>query len=310
LSTAGRIATFLVPALALGLVPLLPGLIVRTKSWAAGRQGPPLMQAWYDIARLLRKGAVYSRATTWVFRSGPVVGLAACLLALLLVPSFGAPAPLAFAGDVILLVGLLALARFVTMLAALDTGSSFEGMGASREAAFSALAEPALLFGLATLARAGGGAPLSVMLGPSLAGAWLGLGSMAPALALVLVSLFVLLLAENSRIPVDDPATHLELTMIHEVMVLDHSGPDLAFIEYAAAIKLWIFEALLVGLALPVRTGQPLADAAIFLLGMALTSVAVGLVESTMARLQLPRVPQLLLGASVLSGFGLILTLR
>lgn len=310
MSAAALVATLLGPALALGLAPLLPGVIARTKSWAAGRRGAPVLQAWFDIARLLRKGAVYSRATTWVFRAGPVVGLAASLSALLLVPSLGAPAPLAFAGDVILLVGLLALARFVTVLAALDTGSSFEGMGASREAAFSALAEPALLFGLATLARAGGGTSLSVMLGPALAGAWLGLGSMAPALALVLVSLFVLLLAENSRIPVDDPATHLELTMIHEVMVLDHSGPDLAFIEYAAAIKLWIFEALLVGLALPVRTGQPLADAVIFLLGMALTSVAVGVVESTMARLQLPRVPQLILGASVLSGFGLILTLR
>ena len=298
------------PCLALLLAPLLPGLVSRTKAIAAGRRGPPLLLAWYDVLRLLRKGAVYSRATTWVFRAAPSASLAAIVAALLIVPAFGAPAPLAFAGDVILLVGLLALMRFTTVLAALDTGSSFEGMGASREAAFSALAEPALLFGFATLARASGGRSLSEMFGVNLGRGWLGLGSMAPALALVLVSLFVLLLAENSRIPVDDPNTHLELTMIHEVMVLDHSGPDLAYLEYAAALKLWIFEALLVGLALPVRTGSAMADAALFLLGMAVVSIAVGLVESTMARLRLARVPQLLLGASVLSAFGLILTLR
>jgi formate hydrogenlyase subunit 4 len=298
------------PWLALLLAPLLPGLVWRTKAIAAGRRGPPLLQGWYDVLRLLRKGAVYSRATTWVFRSAPSASLAAIVAALLIVPAFGSPAPLAFAGDVILLVGLLALMRFATVLAALDTGSSFEGMGASREAAFSALAEPALLFGFATLARASGGRSLSEMFGVNLGRGWLGLGSMAPALALVLVSLFVLLLAENSRIPVDDPNTHLELTMIHEVMVLDHSGPDLAYLEYAAALKLWVFEALLVGLALPVRTGSAMADGAIFLLGMAAVSIAVGLVESTMARLRLARVPQLLLGASVLSAFGLILTLR
>ena len=297
-------------SLALVLAPVLPGLIARTKALAAGRRGPPLLQAWFDVLKLLRKGAVYSRATTWVFRAAPALGLAAILTALLIVPSFGAAAPLAFAGDVILLIGLLALTRFVTVLAALDTGSSFEGMGASREASFAALAEPALLFGFATLARATGGRSLSEMFGAGLGRGWLGIGSMAPALALVLASLFVLLLAENSRIPVDDPNTHLELTMIHEVMVLDHGGPDLAFIEYAAALKLWVFQALLVGLALPVRTGSAAADAALFLLGMAAVSIAVGLVESTMARLRLPRVPQLLLGASVLSAFGLILTLR
>jgi formate hydrogenlyase subunit 4 len=302
--------TWIGPFVALLLAPILPGLIARTKAIAAGRNGPPIAQAWFDVARLLGKGAVYSRTTTWVFRAAPSVGLAAILTALLIVPSFGADAPFSFAGDVILLVALLALMRFATVLGALDTGSSFEGMGASREAAFSALAEPALLFGLATLARATGGRSLSEMFGAGLGRGWLGLGSMAPALALVLASLFVLLLAENSRIPVDDPNTHLELTMIHEVMVLDHSGPDLAFLEYAAALKLWVFETLLVGLALPVRTGSAAADAALFLLGMAIVSVGVGLVESTMARLRLPRVPQLLLGASVLAAFGLVLTLR
>jgi formate hydrogenlyase subunit 4 len=250
---------------------------------------------------------VVSDTTTWLFRAGPVVGLAAILTALSLIPCMSVPALLAFPGDLILLVLLLALMRFVTVLAALDTGSSFEGMGASREAAFSILVEPALLLSLATLTRGTGALSLSEMLGAPAARAWLIMG---PALALLVVSLFVMLLAENARIPVDDPNTHLELTMIHEVMVLDHSGPDLAFLEYAAALKLWLFEALLVGIVFPFHTGSLAGDAALFLAGMSIVSIAVGVVESSMARLQLPRVPQLLLGATVLSGFSLILTLR
>jgi formate hydrogenlyase subunit 4 len=306
--SAGATAPSLLGLLfALSLAPLAQGLIARTKSLAAGRKGPPLLQNWVDVWKLLRKGAVVSDATTWLFRAGPVVGLAAVLTALALIPCMGAQALLAFPGDLVLLVLLLALMRFVTVLAALDTGSSFEGMGASREAAFSILVEPALLLSLATLTRGTDAWSLSEMLGPPAARAWLVMG---PALAMLAVSLFVLLLAENSRIPVDDPNTHLELTMIHEVMVLDHSGPDLAFLEYAAALKLWLFEALLVGIVFPFPTGSLAGDAAIFLAGMSVVSIAVGVVESSMARLQLPRVPQLLLGATVLSGFSLILTLR
>ena len=295
------------PLLALLLAPLAPGLIARTKSMVAGRRGPPLLQGWYDVAKLLRKGAVLSETTSWLFRAGPIVGLATVVTALALVPWMGSPAPLAFPGDFILLVLLLALLRFVTVLAALDTGSSFEGMGASREAAFAVPVEPAFLLGLATLSRGSGSLSLSGMFGPPAGPAW---RLMGPALALVVLTLFVLLLAENSRIPVDDPNTHLELTMIHEVMVLDHGGPDLAFIEYASALKLWLFEALLVGLVFPFHTGSLAGDTLVFLAGMALVCITVGLVESSLARLQLPRVPQLLLGATVLSGFSLILTLR
>jgi formate hydrogenlyase subunit 4 len=293
-------------AASLAAAPLLPGLIHRTRSMAAGRRGTPLLQGYADLAKLLRKGAVYSRTTTWLFQASPVVGLAAVTGALALVPMMGLPAPVAFEGDLILLVGLLALARFAMLLAALDTGSSFEGMGASREGAFSALVEPALVIGLATLGRGTGALSLSSLMGAPLEDAW---GRMGPALAMVAVSFFVLLLAENARIPVDDPATHLELTMIHEVMILDHSGPDLAFLEYAAWLKLWLFAALLAGLTIP-RTGSLPLDAALFTAGMAALAVLVGVVESTMARLQMGRVPQLLLGASVLSAFSLVLTLR
>jgi formate hydrogenlyase subunit 4 len=298
--------TLLLFLLYLALPPLLLGIVNRVKALFAGRQGPPLWQAYADLWRLVRKGAVYSRTTTWVFRAGPVVSLAAVVTAGLFMGFGGAPAVLRFGGDFVLLAYLLGLARFATVLAALDTGSSFEGMGAAREVTFSSLAEPALFLCLVTLARATGSLSLSDMLGPALAGAW---GVAAPALLLAAIGLFVVALAENARIPVDDPNTHLELTMIHEVMVLDHSGPDLALILYGASLKLFLFGALFTRLALGAGGTGPGAIA-LFLLGMAGFAALVGVVESTMARLRLVRVPQLLVGASVLSAFGLVLLLR
>ncbi len=283
------------------------GVINRTKAWFAGRRGPPVLQAYYDLSKLLRKGAVYSRTTTWVFRAGPIVGLAAVLVATALVPLGGEPAPLAFTGDLILLAYVLGLMRFFTVTAALDTGSSFEGMGASREVTFSALAEPALLLALAAMARLTGSLSLSGMSTAMSLETWRQAG---PVLALVTAALMVVLLAENARLPVDDPNTHLELTMIHEVMALDHCGPDLAFILYGAALKLWVLAALLVGLMLPVRTGNVWLDVGAALGAMFAVAVAVGVVESSMARLRLLRVPQLLVGAGALAALALILTLR
>ena len=252
-------------------------------------------------------GSVYSRVTTWVFRAGPVVTLASVICAGLFMAFGGAPAALPFTGDFVLFAYLLGMARFATVLAALDTGSSFEGMGAAREVTFSALAEPALFLCLVTLARATGSASLTGMLGPALPDAW---ARYAPALLLAAIALFVVALAENSRIPVDDPNTHLELTMIHEVMVLDHSGPDLALILYGASLKLFLFGSLFVRLALGFRAMEGPAGLAIFAAGLAGFAILVGVVESVMARLRLPRVPQLLVGASVLSTFGLVLLLR
>ena len=301
------LTSLLPPVLGLLLAPLLLGLTNRTKAFFAGRRGPPLLQPYYDLGRLLRKGAVYSRTTTWVFRMGPIVGLAAMLAALPLLPLGGVVAPLAFTGDILLLAGLLATARFVTVIAALDTGSSFEGMGASREVQFSALTEPALLLGLAALARATGCSSLSTIAAAVSPDLW---GRAAPALAMAAAALAVISLAENSRIPVDDPNTHLELTMIHEVMVLDHSGPDFAFIEYAAALKYWLLGGLVVTVVIPVRTGTLLVDIPAALLGMAAWSVGVGIVESSMARLRLLRVPQLLVGATGLAVLALMLVGR
>ena len=241
-------------ALALLLAPLLPGIIARVKAKVAGRHGKPVLQLYFDIVKGLRKGEVISHVTTPVFTLGPVVGLATVLCALALLPLGGMASPLRFSGDFLLAAYLLGLGRFLTMLAALDTGSSFEGMGASREAAFSALSEPVLFLCLLTLVGVGSALgmhdalSLSGMLGGRPAHEWL-LGR--AELLLVPVVFFVLLLVENSRIPVDDPTTHLELTMIHEVMILDHSGPSLSFIEYGAALKLWFFAALPAGILVP-----------------------------------------------------------
>ncbi len=306
----GRLA---LPVLALALAPLLPGIINRTKAVIGGRDGQPLLQLYYDLAKLVRKGAVYSHTTSWVFRAGPVVGLVSAVAVLAVLPLGGTSAPAGFSGDLIFMAYMLGLMRFFTVIAALDTGSAFEGMGASREVQFSALAEPVLLMALAALSLAARGS------GASLGGGLFSLSAIyshlsistwmrsGPALLLVAGALWVVFLAENSRIPFDDPNTHLELTMIHEVMVLDHSGPDFAMILYGASLKMWILGALLAGLLVPVRSGNIWIDTGACVFGLFVLAVLTGVVESVMARLRLTRVPQLLVSAGFLSTFALAL---
>jgi len=192
------------------------------------------------------------------------------------------------------------------ILAALDTGSSFEGMGASREAAFSCLSEIALFLNFAVLAVLSKSFSLSGMIG---ACSWFSWTTMRPSLVLVDLSCFMILLVENSRIPIDDPATHLELTMIHEGMVLDHSGPDLAFILYAGAIKFFVLGGFLITLLLPFHFYNPAMGTVVFLLGMVFLAAAVGVVESAMARLRLNRVSTFIIGSFVLASFGLMIAL-
>jgi formate hydrogenlyase subunit 4 len=223
------------------------------------------------------------------------------------VPLAGHPAPISFEGDLILFAYLFALGRFFTACAALDTGSSFEGMGAAREVTFSCLAEPALFFSFLVLAKLSNSLSLTGMLGGSLAGDW---GAGGAPLLLVAVSLFIVLLVENSRIPFDDPNTHLELTMIHEVMVLDHSGPALGMIEYGAAMKLFVLGAVLLRVVFPFSMGSALLDWGCFLVGMALLAVVIGVVESTIARLRLVDIPQVLVAACLLAIFGLVLLVK
>lgn len=294
--------------IALLLAPVLPGVILKVKALFAGKTGPPLLIRWYTLIKLLRKGSVYSDSTGFVFRLGPVVGCATALLALLFFPFAGLPPLLSFTGDIIVVLYALGLGRFCTVLAALDTASPFEGMGAAREVFFASLAEIGLFVTLILLHRMGGGLSLAGWFaGPqaiSLA------GPQGALLLLVIVALFLLLLAENSRVPVDDPATHLELTMIHEVMILDHSGPDLALIEFGAHLRLLFSACLVASLLRPPLAAGTLANGLVFVGLLALVYAAVGVTESITARLRMPLVPKFILTSFALVFFAIILTME
>ena len=293
---------------ALLLAPVLPGVILKVKALFAGKTGPQLLIRWYTLIKLLRKGSVYSDSTGFVFRLGPVVGCATALLALLFFPFAGLPPLLSFTGDIIVVLYALGLGRFCTVLAALDTASPFEGMGAAREVFFASLAEIGLFVTLILLHRMGGGLSLAGWFaGPqaiSLA------GPQGALLLLVIVALFLLLLAENSRVPVDDPATHLELTMIHEVMILDHSGPDLALIEFGAHLRLLFSACLVASLLRPPLAAGTLANGLVFVGLLALVYAAVGVTESITARLRMPLVPKFILTSFALVFFAIILTME
>jgi len=293
--------------LLLTLPPLLPGVINKTKALFAGRRGPPLLQLYYDLFKLARKDMVISRVTTWIFTAAPVITLTTILAAGLLVPLGPFRAPISFAGDMILFAYLLGLGRFFTTAAALDTGSPFEGMGAAREVTFACLSEPALFFAMLVLAKLSGSLELTTMLHAPMT---VGNPSSAASLVLVALGVFIIMLAETCRVPVDDPNTHLELTMIHEVMVLDHSGPLLGMILYGAALKLFVLGALLLHIVFPFQTGSPPLDGLLFVAEMLLLAVVIGVVESIMARLQMRHVPHLLIAAILLCGFGFVLLMR
>jgi formate hydrogenlyase subunit 4 len=304
-----------VAALLLLLVaaPIIPGVASRTKAILTGRRGSPVWQLYADLWKLARRGIVRSTTTTWIFQLAPIVLLATTIVAAALLPLDGRVSAVRFAGDAVAFAGLLGLGRFALALAALDTGSSFEGMGASREVTFASVSEPGLFVAFATLGVIAHDFSLSAMLGD--AGGHGGASAAAgPSLVMVALSLFALALAECSRVPVDDPSTHLELTMIHEVMVLDHSGPDLAMILYAGALKLGVFAAILLNVLVAASAqGKWTSGSAalVALLGSLVgMGVAIGIVESIMARLRQPKVPLYLAGGSALALFGLILVLR
>lgn len=288
--------------LAVLVMPIvLVGLVNRTKSWWAGRRGPKVSQSLWDLLRLLRKQPVFSAVTTPLFRAGAWAVLASALLAAQIAPIFGAIAPLQFSHDFIVFAYVLGLGRIFLMLSAMDVGSSFEGMGTAREASFTAFIEPALFLLVGTAALGSGQTSFAGAIGQfqsSAAYMWL----VVPAVAV----LFVLLQAEAARVPVDDPLTHLELTMIHEVMVLDHSGPELAAMQYAAALKMTMYAGLIAALLNPVDArADPFLGIALSLLLMVAVAVAVGCVESLVARLRMRLVPRYLMLASVLAAASL-----
>jgi formate hydrogenlyase subunit 4 len=283
-------------ALWLVLAPLLPGIINKVKAWVAGRRGPPVLQLYYDLARLWRKRVVMSVLASPAFIVGPAVAWVAVAVATLMVPLGPAGATLSFRGDVILMLYLLALARFATAWAAMETGSAFEGMGAAREVSYAVLAEAAMIAAMLTLSVQTGSVSLSTMLAPTV-------GTSAVLLA---VGLFTVLLAENCRVPFDDPATHLELTMIHEVMVLDHSGPPLAVVLHGASMKLLLFTVLLTQAVLPMGTFSPLVASLVLVAGVLAVTIGVGLVGSFLARFAFRRVPLLLTTSVLLCVFALL----
>ncbi|MBU1863173.1 MAG: NADH-quinone oxidoreductase subunit H [Candidatus Omnitrophica bacterium] len=299
-----KIAQFI---LIMTLSPFLFGVSNRTKAFFAGRNGSPLLQSYYDIFKLLRKGAVYSTTTTWLFIAGPIVSLSALISAILLIPFAGHASLLSFDGDIVLFVYMLGLARFFMVLAALDTGSSFEGMGASREVQFAVFAEPALFLSVAVLARVTGHISLSGIFSNGVMNSW---GACGPSIFLIIGALFIVFLTENSRLPVDDPSTHLELTMIHEAMVLDHGGVDLACILYGAAIKFWLLGTVLMGIFFGAHSRGWVIDSIIFISGMIFLAIIVGVTESILARLRLLKVPHFLIIAFALAMVALILTMR
>ncbi|MBF0571023.1 MAG: NADH-quinone oxidoreductase subunit H [Candidatus Omnitrophica bacterium] len=287
----------------LTLSPLFLGIISKVKAFFAGKKGPSFFQPYFDLQRLFQKNSVYSRTTTWIFCAAPIINLAAVLVLSALVPLGTFKAPVKFSGDILLAAYILGFARFFMISAALDTGSSFEGMGASREAFFSCLSELALFMNFITLSFVSHSISLSAMIGANFPLSWTLMG---PVLLLVVGSFFIVILTENARIPIDDPDTHLELTMIHEVMILDHSGVDLGYMLYAAAIKFFVFASIMVPIIVPVQSGNTAWDMLIFLGGMLVLSVTVGIIESTMARLRLNRVNNLLLIAFALAFFGFV----
>jgi len=287
---------FLRLAVWLVLAPLVPGVINKVKARVAGRRGPPVLQLYYDLAKLWRKGVVLSTAVSPGHVAGPAVAWLAVLGAALLLPLGPAGTGLSFRGDAVLFVYLLAMARFCTSCAAMDTASAFEGMGVAREVSYAVLAEAAVITALLTLALQSSSLSLGTMLVPS-AGAGEGL---------LAAGLFLVLLAENCRVPFDDPNTHLELTMIHEVMVLDHSGPPLAAILHGASVKLLLFAVLLAETVLPIGKLSPLAAFGALASAVLVVAVGVGLVESLLARFAFRRVPMLLTTAFLLSLFALL----
>ena len=283
-------------ALWLILAPLLPGIINKVKAWVAGRRGPPVLQLYYDLARLWRKGVVLSTLASPGFIAGPAVAWVAILAATQLLPLGPAGAALSFRGDVLLLIYLLALARFCTAWAAMETGSAFEGMGSAREVSYAVLSEATLITAVLTLSVHTGSITLVTMLAPSAGAGALLLGA----------GLFTVLLAENFRVPFDDPTTHLELTMIHEAMMLDHSGPPLAAILHGASMKLLLFALLLTEAVLPLGELTPLAAAGGLAGGVLAVTIGVGLVESLLARFAFKRVPMLLTTGFLLCLFALL----
>jgi len=283
--------------LVLGLAPLLVGFVRKVKARLLRRQGPPLIQPYRDLIRLLRKDLVLATSASWLFRAIPYLIFAATWVAAALVPTFATGLMFSWSADLIVIIALLGLARFFLALAGLDVGTSFGGIGSSREVMIASLAEPAMLMIVFTLALAAGSTQLSTM-AEYLASGEAGLRF---SLGLALIALIIVAIAENARIPVDNPATHLELTMVHEAMVLEYSGRHLALIDLSAELKLLLYVSLIACLFMPWGIAAPDAGLEALLIGVIayiakLTAVGflLAVFETSIAKMRVFRVPEFL----------------
>lgn len=298
-------------AMVLLLSPLIAGISRTLKARLQMRRGPGIFQPYHDLYKLLRKNMVIPDTASWIFSATPFVLFATTLLAGLLIPAVSVHAPLSIFGGVLAVVYLLALGRFFLALAGLDAGTPFGGLGSSREMTISAIAEPALMLAVFTVALGAGSTNLSSMAMAAVGQSW---RFLAPSQMLAFAALFIVLIAETGRIPVDNPSTHLELTMIHEAMILEYSGPYLALIEWSAAMKQLVLMTLLINVFLPYglsAVASPLSMAvSVVLFAGKLVVLASGvvLVETVNAKLRLFRVPELLAVAFVLSALALTST--
>ena len=290
--------------------PLVNGIIKKTKARLQNRRGASILQPYFDLAKLMRKEVIIPTTTSWIFRFTPYLVLSSMLVIALLVPTVFAPVPFHWTGDIITIIYLFAMARFFLALAGLDAGTAFGGLGSSREMSIASIIEPAMMLAVFTTAVTAGSTDLSIIVSrltttPA--------SIIQPSHVLAFAGLFIVTIAETGRLPVDNPATHLELTMIHEAMILEYSGRYLAFVEWASQIKLLIFLSLLVnmfapwGLAVETSSVSLIVGVAVFMGKVAFLALVVALVESANAKLRLFRVPELLMVAFVLSLLALIL---
>jgi formate hydrogenlyase subunit 4 len=283
-----------------------PGIIIRTKSLLSGRKGPGILQPMKDIIRLWRKESIYSTTTSFIFKLAPTAYIASVIMAILIIPNGNKPGIFSFAGDFIFFAYLLAFGKFMMIIAALDTGSSFEGMGASREALFSMLIEPAFFILISSFALFTGYTSFYGIFSALHYGSYI-----AYMLGVLATFIFILIaMIENSRMPVDDPKTHLELTMIHEVMILDNSGFDLGLILYTSNLKFALYGAIISNFFIG---SQGLFSSILMFLSIQMIfAIMVGFVESFMARFRMGHNPQfifILTSASLLIFFGVLLVL-
>jgi formate hydrogenlyase subunit 4 len=293
----------------LALAPLLTGVVRKVKARLNRRQGASVIQPYRDLRRLLGKEVVLADNASWLFRVAPYLIFAVTWVAASLIPTFGTGLIFSWSGDLIAIAALIGSARFLLALAGLDVGTSFGGIGASREVMIASLAEPAMLMIAVTLALTAGSTQLS-----TIAAFMLHSGSLRVSLGMALVAFIIVAVAENGRIPVDNPATHLELTMVHEAMVLEYSGRHLAMIELASALKLLLYVSAIACLFLPWGLATGAAGIGAYAIGvvaylckLALGAAALGVFETSIAKMRVFRVPNFLGAALMLGLLGVLL---